>query len=105
MLKPVALLAAALALSGCGTLSSAALSAQGPDFVGKPASALFAAKGPPKRELHAPSGATIYVYETHNMAGNSTFCEGSFYVRDQTIVGFQANGQWATCTGSAGETY
>ena len=90
-------------LAGCGTIGSAALSSDGPSFVGKPAQALFAAKGAPQRQLTSPSGAMIYVYEAHNLVG-ATFCEATFYVRDQMVVGFSANGLSPACGGSAGQT-
>jgi hypothetical protein len=91
----------AASVSGCGTIGSAALSGEGPSFVGQPAQNLFAAKGAPLRQITSPSGATIYVYEAHNLMG-ATFCEASFYVRDQIVVGFSAHGPAPTCGGSAG---
>jgi hypothetical protein len=87
--------------SACGTMGSAALSGEGPGFIGKPAQALFSAKGAPLRQIASPSGATVYVYEAHNLYG-ATFCEASFYVRDQMVVGFSARGPAATCGGTAG---
>jgi hypothetical protein len=95
------LMALMLALSGCGTIGSAVISGEGPGFVGQPAAALFAAKGSPLRQITSPSGATIYVYEAHNLYG-ATFCEASYYVRDQIIVGFAAHGGAPTCQGAAG---
>ena len=71
-----AALVLAASMTACGTIGSAALSGEGPEFVGKPAQALFAAKGAPLRQVTSPSGATIYVYETHNLYG-ATFCEAS----------------------------
>ncbi len=88
-------------LTACGTMGSAALSSEGPSLVGRSASDLFAAKGAPVRQLTSPSGATIYVYEAHNLYG-ATFCEASFFVRDQIVVGFSAHGLGVTCGGSAG---
>jgi hypothetical protein len=88
-------------LAACGTMGSAALSGEGPGFIGKPAQALFAEKGAPLRQITSPSGATIYVYEAHNLYG-ATFCEASFYVRDQMVVGFSARGPTPTCGGTAG---
>ena len=89
-------------LAGCGTIGSAALSGEGPSFIGQPASALFAQKGAPMRQLTSPSGATIYVYEAHNLIG-ATFCEASYFVRNQIVVGFAARGQGITCGGTAGD--
>ena len=93
---------AASILAGCGTIGSAGLSSEGPKFVGQPVQALLADRGP-LRQMTAPSGAMIYVYEAHNLYG-ATFCEGSFYIRDQTIVGFAAHGPAPTCGGSTGQT-
>ena len=96
------LLAIAVAtLGGCGTVTSANLSNEGPAFIGKPAQTLFAEKGAPLRQITSPAGATVYVYEAHNLYG-STFCEASYYVRDQVVVGFQARGFAPTCGGTAG---
>jgi hypothetical protein len=92
-----------MVLASCGTMGSAALSSDGPGFVGKTGQELFAAKGAPQRQLTSPSGATIYVYEAHNLYG-ATFCEASFYVRSQIVVGFSANGLSPACAGSAGQT-
>lgn len=98
----VTLLALAVAsLGACGTIGSAALSGEGPNFIGQSAQALFAAKGAPLRQITSPSGATVYVYEAHNLYG-ATFCEASYYVRDQIIVGFSAHGFAPTCGGSIG---
>jgi hypothetical protein len=91
----------AIILSACGTIGSAALSSEGPSLIGQPAQALFAGKGAPLRQLTSPSGATVYVYEAHNLYG-ATFCEASFYIRNQIIVGFQARGFAPTCGGTAG---
>jgi hypothetical protein len=66
-----------------------------------PASTLFAEKGAPERQLTSPTGAVIYVYETHNLLG-AKFCDGSFFVREGTVVGFVARGQGITCGGTAG---
>jgi hypothetical protein len=98
---PKTLIAAVFGLAGCGTVGSASLSGEGPNFVGRPAQDLFAAKGAPLRQISSPSGATIYVYEAHNLYG-ATFCEASFYVRDRIVVGFAARGPAPTCGGSAG---
>jgi hypothetical protein len=95
------MLAAAISASACGTIGSASLSGEGPGFVGLSAQSLFAAKGAPLRQITSPSGATIYVYEAHNLYG-ATFCEASFYVRDQIVVGFSARGPAPTCGGTAG---
>lgn len=97
-----ALAGIATVLTACGTIGSAALSSEGPSFIGRPAQALFEAKGAPLRQLTSPSGATIYVYEAHNLYG-ATFCEASFYVRNQVVVGFLARGPAPTCRGTAGE--
>jgi hypothetical protein len=91
----------AVSLTACGTVGSANLSSEGPAFIDQPATALFAQKGAPLRQITSPSGATVYVYEAHNLYG-STFCEASYYVRDQMIVGFQARGFAPTCSGTAG---
>jgi hypothetical protein len=74
------LLAITMLLSACGTVGSANLSNEGPGYIGKPAQTLFSDKGAPLRQLTSPSGATVYVYEAHNLYG-STFCEASYYVR------------------------
>ena len=91
-----------LVLAGCGTMGSAVLSSEGPNFVGKPVGDLLAAKGAPLRQINSPSGATIYVYEAHNLYG-ATFCEGSFYIKNEAVVGFAAHGPAPTCAGSTGE--
>jgi hypothetical protein len=91
-----------IVLAGCGTISSASLSNSGPDFIGKSAGELFAEKGTPSRQVTSPTGATIYVYEAHNLIG-ANFCEGSFYVRGGQVVGFVAQGQGITCGASAGD--
>jgi hypothetical protein len=91
----------AISLSACGTIGSAVVSSEGPAFVGRPAQDLFVAKGAPLRQITSPSGATIYVYEAHNLYG-ATFCEASYYVRDQIVVGFSARGGAPTCGGTAG---
>ncbi|MDR3424660.1 MAG: hypothetical protein P4M13_06220 [Alphaproteobacteria bacterium] len=101
MRKIVLAVIVATVLSGCGTISSASLSNGGPDFIGKTAGELFAEKGTPARQVTSPTGATIYVYEAHNLIG-ANFCEGSFYVRDGVVVGFVAQGQGITCGASAG---
>jgi|SRR5215469_4941030 len=75
---------ATVALSGCGTIGSANLSSEGPSYIGRSAQTLFAEKGVPLRQITSPSGATIYVYEAHNLYG-STFCEASYYVRNQEL--------------------
>jgi hypothetical protein len=82
-------------------MRSANLSGEGPSFIGKQAQVLLAAKGAPLRQLTSPSGATIYVYEAHNLYA-ATFCEGSYYVRDQFVVGFLARGFSPACSGTAG---
>jgi len=103
-MKNVILIAtSAILLSACGTIGSANLSGEGPSFIGKSAEALFAEKGAPLRQITSPTGATVYVYEAHNLYG-ATFCEGSFYVRNQIVVGFQARGFAPTCGGTAGNT-
>jgi hypothetical protein len=94
-------LAFAFVLAGCGTIGSASLSSEGPSYVGRPVEALFAEKGTPLRQVTSPGGATIYVYEAHNLYG-ATFCEGSFFVRDKVVVGFSARGPAPTCAGTAG---
>lgn len=91
-----------IGLAGCGTIGSASLSTEGPSFVGRSAQDLFATKGAPLRQITSPSGSTIYVYEAHNLYG-ATFCEASFYVRGQVVVGFSARGPAPTCGGSAGQ--
>lgn len=91
----------AATLAACGTIGSANLSSDGPSYIGKSASELFAGKGTPIRQVASPGGATIYVYETHNLYG-SKFCEGSFYIRDDKVVGFQARGPSIACGASAG---
>jgi hypothetical protein len=91
----------AILLAACGTVGSANLSNEGPAFIGQPATALFAQKGAPLRQITSPSGAIIYVYEAHNLYG-STFCEASYYVRGEIVVGFQARGFAPTCGGTAG---
>jgi hypothetical protein len=96
-------LAAASILSECGTIGSAGLSSEGPKFVGQPVQTLLTDRGAPLRQMTAPSGAMIYVYEVHNLYG-ATFCEGSFFIRDQTVVGFAAHGPAPTCGGSTGQT-
>jgi hypothetical protein len=68
---------AASILAGCGTIGSAGLSSEGPKFVGQPVQALLADRGAPLRQMTAPSGAMIYVYEAHNLYG-ATFCEDRF---------------------------
>jgi hypothetical protein len=90
-----------LVLAGCGIISGASLSNSGAGFIGKSASELFAEKGAPAQQITSPTGATIYVYEAHNLEG-ATFCKGSFYVRDGQVVGFVAKGQGITCGASAG---
>lgn len=102
MKKAAVALACGIILSGCGTVGSANLSGEGPSFIGRPAQALFADKGAPLRQITSPSGATVYVYETHNLYG-ATFCEASFYVRNQIVVVFQARGFAPTCGGTAGD--
>ena len=102
MNKTILMFTMAAVLSGCGTISSASLSNNGPDFIGRSSSNLFAEKGPPARQVNSPTGATIYIYEVHNLVG-ATFCEGSFYVRGGVVVGFAANGQGITCGASAGD--
>jgi hypothetical protein len=98
----LAMLSAVMArTAGCGTIGSANLSSEGASFIGQPASALFARKGAPIRQLTSPSGAMVYVYEAHNLIG-ATFCEASYFVRDQIVVGFAARGQGLTCGGAAG---
>lgn len=94
---------AASILAGCGTIGSAGLSSDGAKFVGQPVQALLADRGAPLRQMTAPSGAMIYVYEAHNLYG-ATFCEGSFYIRDQTVVGFAAHGPALTCGGTTGQS-
>ena len=94
----------AAALTGCGTINSASMSNDGPGFIGKAASDLFAEKGAPMRQVTSPTDATIYVYEVHNLMG-ATFCEGSFYVRDGKVVGFVARGQGITCGATAGDIH
>lgn len=103
MKKNALLFIATLSLASCGTISSASLSNEGPSFIGKTDATLFSEKGTPARQVVSPSGATIYVYETHNLIG-ATFCEGSFYVRDGVVVGFTAHGEGITCSGTAGDT-
>jgi hypothetical protein len=87
--------------SACGTIGSANLSSEGPSLIGKPAQALFTERGAPLRQITSPGGATVYVYEAHNLYG-ATFCEASFYVRNQIVVGFLARGFAPTCGGTAG---
>ncbi len=89
-------------LAACGTVGSAALSSEGSAFVGRPVSDLLAAKGAPLREVQAPSGSMIYVYEAHNLMG-ATFCEASYFIRDNKVVGFTAHGGAPTCGGTTGD--
>ena len=98
----VSILAASIALAGCGTIGSAAISSEGPQFVGQPAANLLASKGAPLREMKSPSGATIYVYEAHNLMG-ATFCEASYFIRGEKVVGFAAHGGAPTCGGTVGD--
>ena len=96
-------LVATVALAGCANFQSARLSDGGPKYVGKPVTALVADKGEPAQQTTSPGGATVYVYEAHDLAG-ITFCEASFFVRDGKVVGFAAHGASLTCGGSKGDT-
>jgi hypothetical protein len=103
MRKTMIFVAASLALAGCANIQSARLSDGGSGYVGKPATALTVDKGAPARQMTSPGGATVYVYQAHDLVG-ITFCEASFFVRDGKVVGFAAHGMSLTCGGTKGDT-
>ena len=74
-------LAASLALAGCANIRSARLSNGATDYIGKPMSRLVADKGLPAHQSTSPQGATLLVYQAHDLVG-ITFCEASVLVGD-----------------------
>lgn len=69
---------------------------------GNPKSELFAKAGTPDRQLSAPSGAKIYVYDQRSFNGQNVLCSMSFFVRNGVIVGVSERGAAMNCGGTAG---
>jgi len=86
-----------LALVGCVVGGSG-----GAKMIGQPETALYSSFGTPDRQLTAPSGAKIDVWDTRSMNGQNVLCSTSYFVRDGTIVGYSERGAAVNCSGKAG---
>lgn len=103
-IRPIALavgIALVGILSGCivgKTIGSAT------QYVGQPETALFAKAGAPNRQLTAPSGAKVDVWEERSFNGQNVLCTYSFFVKDGIVVGASERGFASNCGGQAGVT-
>jgi hypothetical protein len=71
-------------------------------MIGQPESALYATLGTPDRQITAPSGAMVDVYEARSVNGQNVLCNVSYFVRDGKIVGYSERGTAFNCGGSGG---
>jgi hypothetical protein len=93
-------------LSGCFFYSFSPSQPAG-DFIGHPIQDFLKSKGMPQRQTTAPSGATVYVYDAYNWAGqySPASCHTEIFIRDGKVVGYSRHGFTWNCSGTAGETY
>jgi hypothetical protein len=75
----------------------------GPQWVGKHASALVAHSGMPDRELKSPAGSEVYIYRAMSLNGRNELCQVQYYVRGGVIVGYAERGEALNCSGRVGE--
>ena len=108
-LTMIVLLSGATAIAACGPFDIrqfeiAPLSDPNePEFLGNEVGVLLAEKGPPLRQMIAPSGSTIYVYDWPDHFGQ--MCEYSFYISGDTVVGLSERGTTPACTGTLGDAH
>jgi hypothetical protein len=76
----------------------------GAKMIGASEKNLFATLGTPDRQLTAPSGAKVDIYDTRSMNGQNVLCSTSYFIREGKIVGYSERGAAVNCSGSGGMT-